>query len=154
MSECYRSGDFQSYFNKNMDALGLPYPTSFFDSYNATIAHLTVMLESVRSLGKGATVAELVGATTGLERLKVAAAFGASAYVGAVIGSLAVASGRSLGCGARISDLFVIIEKNNLPVGNAQGFYTRNPQILDQSHPFRKSFGVRAKATPRSFEYA
>ncbi|MFE8073464.1 hypothetical protein QQM79_20600 [Marinobacteraceae bacterium S3BR75-40.1] len=153
MSECYKSGDFQKYFNENMDALGLPYPTSFFDTYNATLAHLTIMVEAIKNLGKGATVSELIGATTGLERLKVAAAFGASAYVGAVIGSLAVASGRSLGYGARISDLFVIVEKNKLPIDNIQDFYARNPQILDLKHPYRRSFGVRAKATPESFEY-
>ncbi|PCM43753.1 hypothetical protein [Marinobacter sp. ANT_B65] len=154
MSECYKSGHFQKYFNENMDALGLPYPTSFFDSYNATVAHLTVMVDAIKTLGKGATVAELIGATTGLERLKIAAAFGASAYVGAVIGSLAVATGRSLGCGSRISDLFVIVEKNKLPLESIHGFYARNPQILDLNHPFRSSFGVRVKTTPESFEYA
>jgi hypothetical protein len=114
MSQCYNSGDFKRYFNENMQELGLPVPSTLFDGYNTAIAHAMVMVETLRTLGKGATVAELIGATTGLEKLKVAATFGASAYVGAVIGSIAVASGRSLGCGSRISDLFVFTHQHNL----------------------------------------
>jgi hypothetical protein len=33
MSECYNSGDFQKYFNENMQDLGLPVPSTYFDTY-------------------------------------------------------------------------------------------------------------------------
>ena len=154
MIQCYSSGDFKKYFNENMQELGLPVPSTLFDSYNVAIAHAVVMAEALRSLGKGATVAELIGATTGLEKLKVAAAFGASAYIGAVIGSIAVASGRSLGCGSRISDLFGFIHQNKLHFKGFNAFYANNPQVLNKSHTSRKSFGMRAKNSPVNFEHA
>ena len=154
MAGCYSSGDFTRYFNENMQALGLPFPSTFFDSYNAAIAHAVVMVETLKTLGKGAAVAELIGATTGLEKLKVAATLGAAAYVGAIIGSIAVASGRSLGCGSRISDMFVFLYQNKLEFDGWHAFYAYNPQVLDKSHNFRNSFGLRSKDSPASFEYA
>lgn len=154
MNQCYTSGDFSKYFNENMQALGLPVPSTFFDSYNAAVAHVIVMLETLQTLGKGATVAELIGATTGLEKLKVAATFGAAAYIGAVIGSIAVAAGRSLGCGTRISDMFFFTQQNKIQFNGWRSFYLHNPQVLDIHHSFRNSFGIRAKGLPSSFEYA
>jgi len=154
MNQCYRAGDFKKYFKENMQALGLPFPSTFFDSYNAAIAHAIIMLETLKTLGKGATVAELIGATTGLEKLKVAATFGATAYVGAVIGSIAVASGRSLGCGSRISDMFVFTHQNKLQFKGWQTFYIHNSKIFDKNNPLRKSFSLRAKSSPSNFEYA
>ncbi len=97
---------------------------------------------------------ELIGATIGLEKLAVAAAFGAVGYTGIVIGSIAVASGRSLSCGSRISDMFVFTHQNNLQFRGWHAFYFHNPQIFDKTHTFRKSIGMRAKVTPTSFEYA
>ncbi|MCF6363009.1 MAG: hypothetical protein L3J88_06630 [Gammaproteobacteria bacterium] len=99
-------------------------------------------------------MAELVGATIGLEKLLVAGAFGATAYTGIVIGSIAVASGRSLSCGSRISDMFVFTHQNNLQFRGWHAFYVHNPKIFDKTHAFRKSVGMRAKTSPISFEYA
>ena len=154
MTKSCNSGDFRRYFNENVQGLGLPVPSRLFDSYNAAIAHAVVMVDTLRTLGKGATVGELIGATTGLEKLKVAAAFGASAYVGAVIGSIAVASGRSFGCGSRISDLFVFRHQHKLDFKDANSFYVHNPHVVDKGRPFRSNFGIRAKTSPLSFEYA
>ncbi|WP_348945257.1 hypothetical protein ABHF33_01205 [Chitinibacter sp. FCG-7] len=145
MTKCYATGDFKKYFKENMDELGLPFPTSLFDTYNTAIATATTLVSALKTLGKGATMAELIGATTGLELLAVAASIGAAAYTGAVIGSIAVASGRSLGCGARISDLFVFAEQNNLQFEGLSTFYRLNPQILDTNLIFRKSFAARAR---------
>ena len=97
---------------------------------------------------------ELIGATVGLEKLAVAASIGAAGYTGAVIGSIAVASGRSLGCGSRISDMFVFTHQNNLQFSGWHGFYAHNSQVLDKGNKFRNSFGMRAKSSPTSFEYA
>ncbi|MCF6363007.1 MAG: hypothetical protein L3J88_06620 [Gammaproteobacteria bacterium] len=154
MSQCYKVGDFKKYFNENMQALGLPIPSTFFDSYNAAIAHAVIMVETLKTLGRGATVAELIGATTGLEKLKVAATFGAAAYVGAVIGSIAVASGRSLGCGYRIADMFVFMHQNKLQFKGWQSFYFHNSQIFEKNNSSRKIFGLRAKSSPANFEHA
>ncbi|WDE11464.1 hypothetical protein [Thalassomonas haliotis] len=72
------------------------------------------MVETLKTLGKGATVAKLIDATRDQEKLKVAATLGAAAYVGAIIGSIAIASGRSLACGSQISDIFVFFHQNKL----------------------------------------
>ena len=154
MSQCYTSGDFKKYFTENMNALSAPVPTGLFDSYEKAIGTAATIVGTLHLLGKGATVGELIGATVGLEKLAVVTAFGATFYVGAVIGSIAVASGRSLGCGNRISDMFVFIQQNNLQFKGWHTFYALNPQIFDKYHPFRNSIGLRAKASPISFEYA
>jgi hypothetical protein len=65
---------------------------------------------------------------------------GASIYGGAVIGSVAVAAGRSLSCGGRISDFFVFIEKNGLQFPDWQKFFAIHPEIMDQNHPRRSFF--------------
>lgn len=154
MNQFYKAGDFKKYFDENMKALRLPVPSTFFDSYNATIAHVAVMLEALKTLGKGATVGELIGATTGLEKLKVAAAFGAAAYVGAVIGSIVVATGRCLSGGYQISDMFVFLHQNNLEFVGWHNFFIHNPQVLAGSHPLKQNFGIRAQNSPTSFEFS
>lgn len=152
MNQCNNSGDFKKYFNENMKDLGLPVPQTLFDNFNAAVANAGLILEALGTLGKGATMAEVIKATTGLERLKVAASLGASYYVGAVIGSIAVASGRSLGCGSRISDMFVFLHKNNLTFDGWNSFYVRNPEILDKNSRFRVAY--RSKALASNGAYA
>lgn len=154
MTQCYSSGDFKKYFTQNMKSLGLPVPTSLFDTYQAAIATATTLLGTLATLGKGATMAEIIGATVGLEKLAIAASIGASAYVGAVIGSIAVASGRSISCGTSISDFFTFVRRNNLNFKGASTFYASNPQILNKKIAATGDFGVRAKVSPLSFEYA
>lgn len=56
------------------------------------------MLGALKTLGPGATVAELIGATTALEALSVVGALSASFYVGASIGSLVVAANAAMTC--------------------------------------------------------
>ncbi|MET3823111.1 MULTISPECIES: hypothetical protein [Burkholderia] len=92
---------FYGAFKQNMDALGLPAPTSLFAAQQTAIGTLTTILGTLRTLGPTATIGELIGATTGLELLAAASALGASFYVGAVIGSLIVAADASLVCDQR-----------------------------------------------------
>ncbi len=89
MSQCYTPGDFKKYFNENMKAMNLPVPSTLFDNFNAAIANAWLILEALNTPGKGATIAEIIKATTGLEKLKVSAILGAAYYVGAAIGSIA-----------------------------------------------------------------
>lgn len=154
MSKCYNSGDFNKYFTENMDALGAPAPSTLFDRYQTAVATATTLVGTLKTLGKGATIAELIGATTALEKLAVAASFGAAGYTGLVVGSIAVASGRSLGCGTRISDMFVFINQNNLQFEGWHSFYASNPEIFDGANPSRGNIGMRMKISPMSFEYA
>ncbi|GAA0340817.1 hypothetical protein GCM10009092_01620 [Bowmanella denitrificans] len=149
---CYQSGDFSKYFKENMTDLGLPVPNTLFDTYNATISTATTIVGTLATLGKSATIGELIGATVGLEKLAVAASIGAVAYTGAVIGSAAVATGRSLGCGSTISDFFVSNPK--LKFAGAELLFAYHPEIVQQHLPNRATFAVKAKRTPGVFEYA
>jgi hypothetical protein len=91
-------GDFGKAFTANMSALGLPAPSSLFGSIQAAASNVATMLGALKTLGPGATVAELIGATTALEALSVVGALSASFYVGACIGSLVVAANAAMTC--------------------------------------------------------
>ncbi len=144
MKKCYTTGDFKKYFNENMKELGLPIPSTLFDNLSVAIANAGLILEALNTLGKGATIGEIIKATTGLEKLKVAASLGAAYYIGAVIGSISVASGRSLGCGYRISDMITFLKHNNLEFKGWNSFYMMHPEILDKGHKFRKIYYAKA----------
>jgi len=154
MDPCYQSGDFKKYFIKNMKALNLFVPANFFETREKAISTGSLILIAIKTLGKEATMAEIAGATISLEKLMVLGALNASGYVGAVIGSIAVATGRSLACGYQISDMFVLLERNNLKFENWIAFYSHNPEILDINHKFRHSFGLKCKQPSYNFVYA
>jgi hypothetical protein len=153
MPSCHKTGDFNKYFRENMDALGAPVPSSLFDTYQTAVANASLMAGALVKLGPGATVAELAGATVGLEKLLVASAFGAVAYTGMVIGSLAVATGRSFACGTRMSDLFVFLYQNKLEFTGWDRVFLAHPQILNTVRLDRKIVGARARISPASFEF-
>ncbi len=154
MRKCYKTGDFKKYFTENMNELGLTVPSGLFDTSQKATETAILTLGTLKLLGKGATMAEVASATFALEKLAVLAALSAAGYVGAVIGSIAVATGRSLGCGYKISDMFAFLEENNLEFKNWNAFYTHNPQILNKNHKFRNSFGLRCNQPLSTFEYA
>lgn len=135
MAGCYNDGDFYRYFSENMNDLGLPAPASLFDSYGKALATVSQLLAASQTLGSQATLAEIAGATTIAEKLIVAGACSASFYIGAVIGSIAVASGRSLSCGSRLSDLFAFVEQNHLEFEGWRQFYRAYPRIYNKSVP-------------------
>lgn len=147
--QCYTNGDFKKYFNENMRANGAPVPSGLFESYDKAVATAGAMVGTLHLLGKGATVGELIGATIGLEKLAVATALGASYYVGVIIGSIAVASGRSAACGARLADMFVFMNQNGLEFEGWEKFYLLNPQILHKSYRFKRGI-----ISTGNFEYA
>jgi len=91
-------GDFGKAFTANMSALGLPAPSSLFGTIQAAASNIATMLGALKTLGPGATVAELIGATTALEALSVVGALSASFYCGACIGSLIVAANAAMTC--------------------------------------------------------
>ncbi len=78
MSQCYKSGDFKKYFNKNMNELGLTVPSGLFDTSEKATATAILILGTLKQLGAGATMAEIAGATVALEKLAVLAALSAA----------------------------------------------------------------------------
>lgn len=87
---------FYEYFKESMDSLGLPAPDSLFNSMAAATATISAMSTAIKSLGAGATAAEIVGTATGATlAVDVAVALAgvtAAFYLGACIGALVYAT--------------------------------------------------------------
>lgn len=105
---------FYEYFKENMEALGLPAPESLYGNLATATATASTLLSQMDKFGKTVTVGEVIGAGTRLEQLGVVAALSAAFYVGAVIGSIAVATGRSLAGGTSIGDVLSTARTYNL----------------------------------------
>jgi hypothetical protein len=105
---------FYQYFKENMDGLGLPAPETLFGSLQAAVGNAAIFLSHIDKFGRGTTVRELCVAGTRLEKLGVVATLSASYYVGAVIGSIAVATGRTLSGGTSIADVMLLANQHKL----------------------------------------
>lgn len=103
--------NFYKYFKENMSALGLPAPESLFGTVQATVGTVTVLFGLIDKFGTRVTLAELIGAGTKLEKPGVVAACSAVFHAWAVVGSLAVATGRCLGNGTSLGDVLVLAAK-------------------------------------------
>lgn len=95
------------------------------------------ILKSIDALGKTATMGEIVGATTTLEALGVVAALSAAYYAGAVIGSIAVATGRYLSCGSTIADVITSSQNNHIYRPWLTTVLVRWPGIINPQHSGR-----------------
>jgi hypothetical protein len=138
---------FKDAFQKNMAALNLPAPDSLFSTYTTAMTNLSAMLNALAKLGPGATVAEMVGATTGLEILAAIAGITAAAYTGAVIGSLIVAANASSVCttSAQVTpSVSRWAASNGIRVSpTMQTFLQRHPEVMIASSPLRMSYALR-----------
>lgn len=92
---------FYEYFRENMEALGLPAPESLYGNLMLALSSAQAILAQIEKHGRKVTVREIAVAGTRLEQLAFLATLGACFYVGAVIGSIAIATGRSLAGASR-----------------------------------------------------
>jgi hypothetical protein len=106
--------EFHRYFKENMEALGLPAPDSLFGNMQSGLTTVSVLLASIDKFGKRATIADLIGAGTRLEKLGMVGTLSAAFYAGACIGSLAVAGGRSLSGGTSVADVLLFARTRHL----------------------------------------
>jgi hypothetical protein len=106
--------DFYDHFQKNMEALGLPAPQSLFGSVSAAVGNAAALLNQIDRFGKDVTIGEIIGTGTSLESLGCIAGCAAVFYVGAVIGSLAVASGKSLAGSTSLADVLYTAKAHKL----------------------------------------
>jgi hypothetical protein len=121
--------DFYKYFKENMDSLGLATPESLFSNSQSAIATASTLLALIDKFGKKVTVAEMIGAGTKMEKLTVLGAVNASYYVGAVVGSIAVATGRTLAGGMSLSDVLLSAQMNHLHRPWLSGLMVRHPEV-------------------------
>jgi hypothetical protein len=98
--------DFYKYFKENMEALGLdPPPESLFGTQQLAIATISSNLIYIDKFGNKVTVREMISAGLRLEKVATLGAMGACYYAGATIGSLAVATGRTISGGTSLGDV-------------------------------------------------
>lgn len=107
---------FMTAFRENMEAMGLPVPTTLFTTIQTTMGTVTGFIVPLHVIGAGVTMAELsttiaaLGASTTVvsacfELALIAGGIIAAFYIGAVIGSLLVATWRS-----NRSEFFAVLE--------------------------------------------
>lgn len=130
--------DFYRYFKENMDGLGLPAPESLFGTMQTAVANATILLSQIDKFGKAVTIGELIGAGTKLEGLGTVAALSAAFYVGAIIGSIAIATGRSLSGGTSIADVVIVADRHKLNRPWLGSVLHRSPNIYRQSQSGKK----------------
>jgi hypothetical protein len=145
--------DFASAFQKNMAALGLPAPSSPFGTVQTATANLAAMLNAFKSVGTGATMGEIIGATTGLEVLSVVGGITASFYIGAVIGSLIVAADTAMVCTDASSAIWNIhrwATQNGIAIpASMYTFFRRYPEVVID-RPGRVVYALRATRAARA----
>jgi len=139
--------EFYKYFKENMEGLNLPAPDSIFSTVQSAVATTTVILSLIEKFGRAVTIRELIGAGTNLECLAVIGACSAVYYVGAVIGSIAVATGRSLASGMTIADVLFTANRYDLNRPWLISILQRWPGIYDQEVSARSMFRFQAAIT-------
>lgn len=130
--------DFYKYFKENMEALNLPAPDSLYGSISTAHASITSVLVYTDKYGPRVTVLEMIGAGTNLERLATVGAVQGAYYIGAAIGSLPVATGRTLAGGTSLSDVLFEASRWNLKRDWLLPLLHRCPGIYDARVPDRK----------------
>jgi hypothetical protein len=128
--EEYAMSDFYQSFRQNMDGVGLPAPQVLFGTFQAAVGNIATLLGQIDKLGKAATIGDIIGEGTRLEGLSGIAACSAVYYAGAVIGSLAVASGAS--SGTALADVLFTAKKNKLDRKWLPATLQRWPGVYDQ----------------------
>ena len=113
----------------NMEGLGLTTPQNLVGSKQTAIATASAILALIDKFGRKVTVLELVGAGTKLEQLAVVGAVNAAFYAGAVIGSIAVAAGRTLAGGRSMSDVLLSAQIHHINRPWLAGVLIRCPGI-------------------------
>lgn len=136
--------DFYRYFKENMEGLGLPAPETLFGTVQTAVANATVILSQIDKFGKAVTIGELIGAGTRLEGLGVVAACSAAFYVGAVIGSIAVATGRSLAGGTTIAEVIATANQHGLNRPSLISSLHQLPGIYDPKVPAKSMYRYQA----------
>lgn len=134
---------FHQYFRQNMESLGLPAPESLFGNLQLALANAAAFVAHLDKFGQKITVGELIGAGLRAEKLGVIATLGAAYYVGAVIGSIAVAAGRTLGGGTSLADVMWEVRCNGLHRPWLAETLRRHPGIYDKNVTGRRLYRAR-----------
>lgn len=136
---------FFEYFKQNMDELGLPCPESLFATQTIAIQTIKALTEYVKLYGPRALLRDLVGASSGYEKLLVYGTGGVAFYTGAIIGSLAVATGRTLAGGTSIADVLLEARKSHVSTPWLPAMLRRYPGIYNPKIATRRVYKYAAR---------
>lgn len=135
--------NFYLYFRQNMDSLGLPAPVTLFGSLQMAMANTAAFVAHIDKFGQRVTVREMIGAGLRAEKLGMVATLSASFYVGAVIGSIAVATGRTLSGGVSLADVLWDLRCNGLHRPWLVDIMRRHPVVYDTNMVGRSIYRTR-----------
>lgn len=137
---CSNDVGFAHYFEENMQAIGLPAPNSGYTTIVAVVGALKGMSDAIATYGRTATPAQLaLRITWGYSVAPIVAraagfilAVGAAYYVGAMIGSAAVAAYKAAGCSGPISVAQVVSWARSQDIDSQwlEAELISNPEIL------------------------
>ncbi|QBG83801.1 hypothetical protein EYR27_07690 [Xanthomonas oryzae] len=145
MDACVNQPGWASYFRENMNALFLPAPDSLYGNVTAVNGAIVTLVGLAEKFGPRITVMELIKAGTRYERFITVAGLSASWYLGAVIGSAAVATGRHLACGTTLTEVLMAASQLKAPP-DVRNVLVRQPIIYKTSLQGRSRFAALAKA--------
>ncbi|MCW7537595.1 hypothetical protein OOT46_06980 [Aquabacterium sp. A7-Y] len=137
---------FYDYFLENMQGLGLPAPDEMYGNLPLALSNLTGMQLFIESHGAQVTVKELIGAGLRGDKLSAIGGMLASFYVSAVVGSIAVATGRCLGKAATMADVLRSAREHGFNSPWLAGHLARNPGMYDPTVSGRKRHRHHAAA--------
>lgn len=130
---CPNEVSFRKYFDENMNSLGFWVPSSSMDAFGGIVG----MIGAVATVVEANPAITLSAAFTNVGASVIAvnlSALAASAWVGAAIGSYAVATGRVLSCGATIADALWVARTEFKIYGIwLEAEYSRNPRLAGGS---------------------
>jgi hypothetical protein len=136
---------FYHYFRENMQSLGLPAPESLFGTLQMALSTSATLIGHIDKFGKHVTIRELIGAGLRIEKLSMIATLSGAFYAGAVIGSIAVASGRSLSGGTSLADVMWDLRCRGLKRNWLAEIIRRHPAIYDKTVAGRSAYRSRMK---------
>jgi hypothetical protein len=133
--------DFYKYFKENMEGLGLTAPPeSLFGTQQLALSTISAILAYIDKFGPKVTVREMVIAGTRLEKLATLGTLGAAYYAGAAIGSLAVATGRTISGGTSLGDVLFEASKWGFKRQWLTSLFVRKPGIYNPRIAGRKHY--------------
>ncbi len=115
---CTDFSNFGLYFERNMNAIGLPTSIDLFGSTATAYANIRELAEAVSLYGRQVTVQDVWGGTRKLEKLRL-------------LGPLAVALGKTLGCGSSIVDALAQAKSHGIYDSWIEAELLSHPEFLN-----------------------
>ncbi len=132
MSYCTSdNGLLGSFVDENMASLGLPMPSTAFETAGSMTAIATSIAEAIEIGGTSLSLYQALHKINSAKNaLSVSAGITASYYLGALIGSMAVASGRCMANGASIADAIWTAREMGIFGSWLDAEYIKHPELL------------------------